>query len=147
MILRNFSPQIPFLRKIFRKQKLNCSQNAIFYGVSSKIYPWLRTSEDKYTLGQGIFAKTTHLAMESGLKKWPLGAASIEDFQHHTEYVNIPFDSKHICRENFLQVWKYQHDELSIQVPAMWIYNHSRHRRYVSEGNSLTKKWLITMTS
>ena len=57
MILRNFSPNIPFLREIFRKQ-------TPFMGFHEKIYLWLRTSEENIPL-----------AKESGLKKWPLGAA------------------------------------------------------------------------
>ena len=56
MILRNFSPNIPFSREIFRKQILIYTppppkKKKKKYIYIIYIYPWLRTLEEKYILG------------------------------------------------------------------------------------------------
>ena len=51
VILRNFSANILLLRSIFQKQAIIHSKMPIFRGFHKKIYPWLRTSGEIYTLG------------------------------------------------------------------------------------------------
>ena len=71
-----FQPQNSIFKRNFPKTDANLAPKCHFLGgFVKKVYPRLRTSGEKYTLGWGMFAKNTPLAKESGLKKWPLGAA------------------------------------------------------------------------